>query len=364
MSLTSIEEYLTKELVIEHNVVTFRLLSRTQGIHVNKAKKELQAFYETARTQPNNTLEATYLVSGETLPWHAPRYHSHFVNQDKEDEMEIDEKEDESIPRFEMIVTPEKHLEAVKGRFTKISAIHIYSLSPSRIIDPTFLVPPTETVRQIDQSKGEALARKVGRVVAPPIKGAPKHSKPVLGKTAPVAAIKQGTTSQKASPAPDKPVKTEEVTKSAPPAKSKAQSSLNWSKAKKPEPKETAPAPQVKVEEVATLEEDRNSKPAEEVPVKAVPVKEPLKEVKAQKVRTKSPTPPRKASPQPNPPPKPDAAGPRIRKGRVVSDSEDEVPVPKRGKKRKSDILSKESDTERSLRAMMDIDDEEDRASI
>ncbi|KAL9713497.1 CDC27 protein [Leucoagaricus gongylophorus] len=67
MSKQKIEDFLTKQLFISKNVVTYRLLSRELGIHVNVAKNELAAFYTKLTKSPDQACSATYLISGEHM---------------------------------------------------------------------------------------------------------------------------------------------------------------------------------------------------------------------------------------------------------------------------------------------------------
>ncbi|KAF8892155.1 hypothetical protein BD779DRAFT_95234 [Infundibulicybe gibba] len=66
MSSQPVIDYLTKQLFIEKNLVTYRSLSRALTIHVNAAKNELAAYHASVPYQ-SQTSEATYLLCGEMI---------------------------------------------------------------------------------------------------------------------------------------------------------------------------------------------------------------------------------------------------------------------------------------------------------
>ncbi|KAI9063168.1 hypothetical protein FKP32DRAFT_1666607 [Trametes sanguinea] len=380
--MPTLEDYLTKQIFIQKNVVTYRSLSRQLGIHVNQAKTELANFRAQSTDETNRSF-ATYLISGELFP--VPRT-KHGESSTQDDGMDVDSQnvdttdDEEEVPTTTLTLVGEKDLEEAKSKYARIFSIHVYCLSPSPLTDAGLICDPSAIVYKADAKDAPASSIALGRVVGPDVK---------IGK-APRPVASSSKAPEPVSRKPTLKVKTEKEeepkaaqTKSASASSSnvekeksgsvkpKASGKLDFSKAKKtPESgksKDKETTPKVKKEEsVSPIEnaakrtaklELKDKSPSEEskrgVKRKAAAPTAASDTEEKPKSREKE-----KATPTPAP------SDVKLRKNRVVSDSEDEGPSPAprkangKGKARPSvPVDALESDAEKSLRAMMDIDD-------
>ncbi|KAL7282455.1 hypothetical protein ACG7TL_003926 [Trametes sanguinea] len=380
--MPTLEDYLTKQIFIQKNVVTYRSLSRQLGIHVNQAKTELANFYAQSTDETTRSF-ATYLISGELFS--APRAKDG-ENLTQDDGMDVDSQnvntsdEEEEVPTTTLTLVGEKDLEEAKSKYARIFSIHVYCLSPSPLTDAGLICDPSAIVYKADAKDAPTSSIALGRVVGPDVKIG-KAPRPVASSSkAPEPVSRKPTLNVKTEKADEAKVdRTKTTTASTSTAekeksssvKLKASGKLDFSKAKKtPESdksKEKETRPKVKKEESASPVETaakqtaklelKDKPPSEEskrgVKRKAAP--QTAASDSESKSREKE-----KATPTPTP------SDIKLRKNRIVSDSEDEESstAPRKatgkGKARPSvpaaaDVL--ESDAEKSLRAMMDIDD-------
>ncbi|KAF7345407.1 DNA polymerase subunit Cdc27 [Mycena venus] len=341
MSTQPIRDYLTKQLLIEKNIVTYRSLSRVLALNVNVAKNELADFH----SNDGQGLAATYLLSGQTQ-----KRTDEDIDMDENPYEDEDEEEEELVPQTEIVLVGERELESAQAQFISLDSIHVYSLSPSVIRDSGLLCTPTEIVRNLDAKKGSELATAVGKVISAHVNMSNKPLPGWGGRKAPAPPV--AGPSKAAAP----PVKKEEEAKpkekeKAKPEKPKATGKLDFSKAKtKPLKKEETKVPsrppsvartigekvQAKVDESKKRGTKRKSALASDSEEEEEVVAKPAKPV----ARADSSV--------------------RVRKGVVLSDDEDDAPQPTRkGKAKAAAAASAASEVEKEdLRAMMDIDDD------
>ncbi|KAG1759461.1 DNA polymerase subunit Cdc27-domain-containing protein [Suillus occidentalis] len=361
MTSTRAKDFLTKELFIKKNVVTFRSLSRELGIHVNDAKNELAAYSaETANT--NIASFATYMVSGQIAPPH--------TNGDAMDVTRDDDDVHQAVTRSKVVLVNCDSLQHAKAQFALIHSVSIYSLSPSILRDPALICLPTVSVRNTDTKGNPALNGKIIGEHVKARKGLPKDvsaassSKTTLDTRKPVAPqpsilprkSEQTTDTDKQNEGSNakghaKPLA---ATKEQP----KPTGKLDWSKGKSKE-QDTGSGARVKGKEkpqdTKTLSSSAklvdkpsgNSDAGQQLMKKAVS-KVPAVELKDVDVEDKPAPKDRKVMPS-------SMSNARVKKGVVVSDDEDEQ-VPSKVHK---NITWSTSDSERSLAAMMDIDDDQ-----
>ncbi|KAH9899811.1 DNA polymerase subunit Cdc27 [Cubamyces lactineus] len=374
--MPAMDDYITKQIYIEKNVVTYRSLSRQFSLHVNDAKTELAKFHKQSADKTTRSF-ATYLVSGEVFPVQGPS--QGVSTTQSQDDMDIDSEAvdggEEDVPTITLTLVGEKDLEDAKAKYARIFSVHVYSLSPSPLTDAGLICDPSVIVHKTD-AKDPTSSIALGRVVGPDVK---------IGKPLPPVA----SSSKAAEPMSRKPtlnVKTEGAAKSeeATPMKSaslsasssekdktsssrlKASGKLDWSKAKKPSDsdkgkkdlkvkKEESVSPienaakrtaKLDLNDDTTKNGKRGIKRKAEVPEASGVEEKPKSREKERSTPTTT------------------ASDIKLRKNRIVSDDEDEEPSPAprkangKGKGRASavaDVL--ESEAEKSLRAMMDIDD-------
>ncbi|KAG2125507.1 DNA polymerase subunit Cdc27-domain-containing protein [Suillus clintonianus] len=376
MTSTRAKDFLTKELFIKKNVVTFRSLSRELGIHVNDAKNELAAYLaETANTDTASF--ATYLVSGQIAPLYSSR--------SLVDAMDYGDDMHQSVMRSKIVLVDSDGLRDAKAQFTRIHSVYIYSLSPSVFRDAGLICHPTVSVRDKDAKGNPAVNGKIIGVHVKTRKGLPKNAS---------AASSSKTTLDARKPVVPQPSffprKSEQMTEKGkqnegskdkehakPLAATKEQpkptGKLDWSKGKNKE-QETASRAHVKEivkpqPELDTKTSSYSAKLADKPSgnsnvglqsmtksISKVPAVKPMRATKR-----KSPDPSDSdVEVEDKPTPKnrkviPSATSiARAQKGVIMSDDEDEE-VPTKSRKK----IVRTSDSERSLAAMMDIDDDQ-----
>ncbi|KAK0489024.1 DNA polymerase subunit Cdc27-domain-containing protein [Armillaria novae-zelandiae] len=347
-----------------------RSLSRDLQVHVNVAKNELAAYYGKA-SMDSQDVAATYVISGILKQ---QTRHDEDMDVDVEEQETIDsdgydDDETEPITECGFTVVGEGDLElcdhTAKLRYSQIDAMHIYSLSPSPILDGGFLCVPTKKLRQIDLEKGEELAKIVGTVLSKDIqqvrsskglqttKKAP--SPPVAG---PSKLKASGSLTEATSKPPNKKVQ---------PAKS---GTLDWSKAKpkvvKEERKETKveakPKQPLKPPTATKADEKIVKKEETETLIKKAQPKRGTKRKSASALISDSED---NSSSSHSKPPPPKESEIKVKKGVVVSeDEEDDDDKPRIATRKPSRKVYRaarqvDSDAERDLRAMMEVDDDQ-----
>ncbi|KZT23069.1 hypothetical protein NEOLEDRAFT_1136926 [Neolentinus lepideus HHB14362 ss-1] len=377
-------DYLTKNVVISKGVVTFRSLSRDLNIHVSTAKKELAIFHK-ASQDSNKPIHATYIVTGEI---------ELVLLSSSQDEsgMDVDYEDgstyDGLVQQTKVVLVGEKDLEKTKSQFSRIFSVYVYSLSPARLRDSAFVCEPTERLRQLDANRGPEFAVALGKIVGADVQ---KETK-VKTTAASTSTLKKPATAPEptviAKPVEPKPKeakepekiskdkkkeperKIEEVRPNAEKDKPKAnaKSVSDWMKSQPKENKKAEANPartKTRASEVKVKAEDRDV--AMEEP--KVPVKRGVK--RKSTVGTAESDSEEKAftaKSTPVPPSQPlsaSGASVKVKKGVLLSDDEEEN-VSKSAKSKvkanakvKAQAARSDTEVERSLKAMMDIDDDQ-----
>ncbi|KAG9128078.1 hypothetical protein FRC07_005218 [Ceratobasidium sp. 392] len=157
MASQAATDFLTKEIKISNNIVTFRLLSRQLSIHVNDAKRELELFYQASQRRKDPVF-ATYVLTGVAAPVQSealPKSPSASGYRSLEE-----------TPRHLVVLVPEDSLEATKSRFIGVPSQHVHSLAPVQIKEQGLLTSAAERVRQLDKQKGQDHAAQIGMLLS------------------------------------------------------------------------------------------------------------------------------------------------------------------------------------------------------
>ncbi|KAI9509823.1 DNA polymerase subunit Cdc27 [Russula earlei] len=373
MSSDSVLDFLTEELVVGKNIVTYRSLSHALGIHVNKAKNEL-ASYHSERAGSLDAAHATYIIGGE------PRT-SYLDSVRDADAMTVDEQEtdegSEHVPETKITLVGEADLETSKEQYARIDFVHIYSLSPAPIREPALLCEPAKSLRETDKGAGTGFTVALGRITGPNwhtnIKERtdlrPARSPPDTKSSAANAASTSKNKLPGLSKAPSTTEETKPVVKSEPkdvklevkeePAKPKPSGKLDFSKAK--------PAASDSKPKVEPAESSPASKPGPKSELQPSKPKNKLVERKSTLLKlsdsedeesTRAPVKPPTGRTESN-------SAPRATRVAAISDDEDdEAPKPPPTTKaaykkiKRKAAVPPDSDAEKELRAMMDIDDD------
>ncbi|KAI5988704.1 DNA polymerase subunit Cdc27 [Pisolithus albus] len=163
MTTQAAQDYLTKEVFIRKSVVTFRSLSRELAIHVNDAKKELKAFYE-ASTYTDTPAVPTYLVSGEVIskkgaPSSTPDDYDMDLDLDSDDENGPD-----VVYITKIVLVDADTLDETMAQFSRIFSVHVYSLSPSKLKDADLVCACNVNAQKVDVSRGPESFPIVGKI--------------------------------------------------------------------------------------------------------------------------------------------------------------------------------------------------------
>ncbi|KAJ3823208.1 DNA polymerase subunit Cdc27 [Lentinula raphanica] len=382
MGSQNIEDFLTKQMLIEGNIVTYRSLSRQLSLHVNAAKNALATFYSKTRNEGENKLAATYLVSGELQP---ERQHSDPIDMDvdmdsAQENVEYESDGAEEVQLVEVVLTGEKDLEYTRSKFSKIYSTHIYCLSPTSIRDMDLVCSANDIVRDIDNKKGSEIAAVAGKIVGSDVKqgkyvplpapvvtnNAPSTSKASSSVTAETKAPKKTTTIT------DKPKASDFFTRMKP-KNTKDEKNVTKKEAKKSDTKEDLAKSNTKVdagpsknpneEKPAKLEKKRKQEQILDLePEQVKPVA--VSKAKGKTgVKRKSPS-SEDDETQREEEEERDEPSVRIRKNAIISDDEDEQPsvvsgrTKGKGKARdKGKQVMKREDED--VLALMDVDDDE-----
>ncbi|THV05554.1 hypothetical protein K435DRAFT_744783 [Dendrothele bispora CBS 962.96] len=226
MSSKVVEDFLTKQLLIEKNIVTFRSLSRQLSLHVNVAKNELANFYRKYASQERPEVAATFLLSGQF----ASRLRTSDDNMDVDVESYEGNDGETAVSEIKVIIVGENEIEGARTRCLKLNTVHIYSLSPSHIHDAGLLCDPTNTIRDIDGKKPE-MVQISGKIISANIKSKAIKAKPALPPVAGPSKVKTNESKDSMKETPALPKKEDSLNSTSKP-KPKATGKLDFSKAK------------------------------------------------------------------------------------------------------------------------------------
>ncbi|CCM04789.1 uncharacterized protein FIBRA_06982 [Fibroporia radiculosa] len=226
---SKVTDFLTKQILIERNVVTFRSLSRQLNLHVNSAKNYLAEFHHTSMSS-SDPAHATILLVGEARSKRITS-HSDHMNVDSNPTSDRDEM-GETVPLTKVVLVGEKDLEAAKSQYIRIFSEHIYSLSPAPLVDAGLVLEPSEKVYEVDaKTPAESLVL-LGRVSGPHVrigKFVPPVTLPKAQEHVPLKQVLSKGEEPKSEKSKDEHGRKEREEKLTKP---KPSGTLNWSKAR------------------------------------------------------------------------------------------------------------------------------------
>ncbi|KAI0398873.1 hypothetical protein F4802DRAFT_591681 [Xylaria palmicola] len=149
------KQYLAQKLLSEDQLVTYRLLSRALGVHVNIAKEMLYDFHKWQNDKRPGSLHATYIVYGTRSS--RPAQHDGDVemasSQMTGSQMTGSQMSEDLPPIFSDLVSTytvalvrQEQLEEVLAQYTEVTSIYVYSLAPHPLKDLQLLA---DTARQV-----------------------------------------------------------------------------------------------------------------------------------------------------------------------------------------------------------------------
>ncbi|KAI0466008.1 DNA polymerase subunit Cdc27 [Xylaria cf. heliscus] len=138
------KQYLAQKILTEDQLVTYRLLSRALGVHVNLAKEMLYDFHKWQNDKHPGTLHATYIVYGtKSRPAQAD---GDVEMTDSQMSDHVDAPFSELVPTYTLSLVGQEQLEGTLSQYDKVASIHVYSLAPHPVKDLQLL---TDTARQV-----------------------------------------------------------------------------------------------------------------------------------------------------------------------------------------------------------------------
>ncbi|KAK0627723.1 DNA polymerase subunit Cdc27 [Immersiella caudata] len=229
------KKFLAESVISEDKVVTYRLLSRTLGVHVNTAKQMLYDFHKSQNDRRPGAIHATYLVYGSKDGISRSSYGSDGDIEMASSPPDVDYLHNDTFHSFELTLIPEERLKYELGFYDEVASIHVYSIEPGPMKDMALLVDAAEEVLKMDEGEdfvkpnvivNPKLRRKERtRPASKPVSGAPK---PVKQEVKPAfSATKPAVVASKAKEAP-KPIQEKASTSAAskkPPALKRGASS-------------------------------------------------------------------------------------------------------------------------------------------
>ncbi|KAI0198092.1 DNA polymerase subunit Cdc27 [Astrocystis sublimbata] len=199
------KQYLAQKLFTEDQLVTYRLLSRALGIHVNRAKEMLYDFHKWQNEKKPSAVYATYVVYGTKSSRPAkPETDGEDVEM-TDSQMSVDDAFDapyiDMVPSYTLSLVRQEDLDEALSQYTEVTAIHVYSLAPHPLKDLQILTDVGKQVKKLSKPDRDLKPAKIyGTIV--------NHSmvRRERRKASPKpAVVKPETTTPAVKPEPEKP---------------------------------------------------------------------------------------------------------------------------------------------------------------
>ncbi|KAM3556544.1 hypothetical protein ARSEF4850_005478 [Beauveria asiatica] len=197
-------KFLADRILSEERPITYRILSRALDVNVNTAKEMLFDFYKYQNALRADSVHATYLVYGvkDALP-----------QPDVDVEMGSSQPEPltEAVPIMTMTLVTHDKLQETLRQYSKVTAIHIYSLAPNPQKDLILLADVAKSISEYATTEDTAASSKKYGTIYNPHTRRRDRKKGVSAQTSvPAAASKKPEPAAKAvaqpatAPAPAK----------------------------------------------------------------------------------------------------------------------------------------------------------------
>ncbi|KAH7171522.1 DNA polymerase subunit Cdc27 [Dactylonectria macrodidyma] len=222
------KKFLSDRLLGEERPVTYRLLSRALGVHVNTAKEMLYDFHKSRNALRADSIHATYLVYGTKS--------SDIATADGDVEMTSSMPDHDSLSEDVTTTTlalfREEELTDILAGYKQVTAIHVYSLAPFPQKDLSLLSDVATQLSEYSINEdASTAAKKYGTItntqvrrrdrngrsmaITPAAKPAKSESATPKPTPTPTAKVKSNPFAPKPAPVDTKPVKQEKTDSSA-----------------------------------------------------------------------------------------------------------------------------------------------------
>ncbi|OXV09038.1 hypothetical protein Egran_03197 [Elaphomyces granulatus] len=205
------KRFLAENVINEHRIVTYRLLSRALKVHCTLAKQMLYEFYRSENAKRLQSVHATYLITGIQWPMEEPANQTNDSRNGEDEVMQSSpfmssmpqpDDAEPSVRTTSMILVREEDMPKARATFKSILSIHIYSLQSTVLQDLNVLTDvgremrvtyghedPLEYGKQCGITQNKNVMRRSGSWQPPPrpASRAAQEAPPKLG------AVKQGS---------------------------------------------------------------------------------------------------------------------------------------------------------------------------
>ncbi|CAH0025522.1 unnamed protein product [Clonostachys rhizophaga] len=196
------KKFLADRLLSDEQPITYRLLSRALGIHVNTAKEMLYDYHTYQNGIKAESIHATYVVYGTKTQNNTAE------DGDVEMSSSMPEHEplSETVPTTTLALIRQENLEAALAEYQEVVSIHVYSLAPGPQRDVSLLYDVAKSLAEYTSKEDPLTAgEKYGTIRNLNVRRRDRQARPKPGSS---------TTSQPAKAQPPKaqpivPVKSE-----------------------------------------------------------------------------------------------------------------------------------------------------------
>ncbi|KAI0545305.1 DNA polymerase subunit Cdc27 [Xylaria curta] len=203
------KQYLAQKLLTEDQLVTYRLLSRALGVHVNLAKEMLYDFHKWQNDKRPGSLHATYIIYG--IKSRPAQPDGDVEMTDSQMSEDTDTPLSDLVPAYTLSLVAQEQLEETLSQYTEVASIHVYSLEPHQLKDLQLLSDTSRQVLELSKTNSAPNPSKVYGTIANPNVRRRERGRPIPiahappSKPEPKAPIKQEAKPAAASTVKDEP---------------------------------------------------------------------------------------------------------------------------------------------------------------
>ncbi|KAI1740194.1 DNA polymerase subunit Cdc27 [Xylaria scruposa] len=202
------KQYLAQKLLTEDQLVTYRLLSRALGVHVNLAKEMLYDFHKWQNDKRPGSLHATYIIYG--IKSRAAQPDGDVEMTDSQTSEDIDAPLSDLVPTYTLSLVAQEQLEETLSQYTEVVSIHVYSLEPHPLKDLQLLTDTSRQVLELSKTNSAPNPSKVYGTIANPNVRRRERGRPIpVAHAPPPKPEPKVTVKQEAKPAAASTVKEE-----------------------------------------------------------------------------------------------------------------------------------------------------------